>query len=665
MSTMKKKESLPKETGIIIRLFFVFFVLAGLGFFIGIRSFQLQIANSQALKYLAEQQYVRNHEFQAKRGKIVDRNFHDLAISNATESVYIHPHLISAEQKPLAVKELSAALHLPEMVIESTIKKAKYFAWIKREVSPEEARSIRQMQYPFAGVAKESKRMYPQKELAAQLLGFTGTEPRGLEGIEKAYDDVLQGQIVSNQNFTDGLGKKLFTDGVIPTIELEGRDIVLTIDSYIQHVSEKAIKETVDTFSAKRGSAIVIDPQTGEVLAMANYPSFDPNQYKSYHKSSYRNGVISDQYEPGSTFKSFLMAAALEEKVIHSSQMIFCENGSYQVGRHIIHDTHKQGWLDMQGVLVHSSNICAAKIGALVGKKKLQEYVAKFNFGKKTYIGLDAEAGGKVPKRKKWPDITLATISFGQGIATTPLQIAAAYNVLANGGVYKTPKIIKAFSTQLGEILPFENTASHRVVSQKTAEIVTEMLEKVVTEGTGKKAAIPSIRVAGKTGTAQKPDPVTRGYSSSLYISSFVGYAPLPNPRLVVLVSIDEPKNSIYGGDVAAPTFAKIMEESLRYLGVGVKQALVLKTQQNPVQDNILLVDQLSTKTEESNFFTKTSTLMINLIGLDMHTAIEKANQLGMKAHISGSGLVSHQSILPGSPISKGQVCMLQFQSHN
>jgi cell division protein FtsI (penicillin-binding protein 3) len=372
----------------------------------------------------------------------------------------------------------------------------------------------------------------------------------------------------------------VFPKGQAEQVPAAGHSLVITIDEVIQYIAEKEVEEAVTKAHAKSGTVIVLDPQTGAVLALAISPRFDPNAVASLTADRWRNRALTDAYEPGSTMKALVAAAALEEKVMKPSTMLYGENGRMTIANTVIHDHEKLGWMTFAQVIQKSSNIGAAKTGMALGDQRLYRYLQAFGFGQKTDIDLPGEAGGLVKHPREWGRRSLASISMGQEIGVTPIQMVSAVAALANGGVLMKPYVVSevrdAQGKTLRQILP---QVKRRVVSPETARTVTSILEGVVTDGTGAKAAIPGFRVAGKTGTAQKIDPRTGAYSSTLFVGSFVGFVPADNPRLAMIVVIDEPQGESWGGTVAAPVFRRVGEQVLNYLGVSsdepVKLAMV------------------------------------------------------------------------------------------
>ena len=529
------------------------------------RAIQLQIFERQALIDMARDQYVRDIEIPARRGDVFDRRGVPLAQSVEVDSIWADPSLLP--DLPRTARELARRLHLDGRELSERLSRARRFAWVKRQARPEEVAAVKAMKLRGIGFAREPRRFYPQRELAAHVLGLTGTDGHGLEGLELAFEDELSGQSARLGGLRDARGRKLLTQGAGDPVERQGASVTLTLDRQLQFVAEKALAKAVTDARALAGMAVVLDPRTGELLALANYPTFNPNAPGESSREMLRNRAALDTFEPGSTFKAFVVAAALEERAIRPDEVFYCEKGAWTLGRHVINDTHPHEWLTPRRILQVSSNICAAKIAQRLGREALSRYYADFGFGQRSGLALPGEGRGVVPLPRG--DVALATQAFGQGLTATAVQIAAAYGALAHDGVLMRPYLVSRVVDPDGVVL-LENqpTPVRQVVSPRTARQVISMLESVVEkEGTAPKAYLEEYRVAGKTGTAQKADPVARGYSDKR-IASFIGVVPAEAPRAVILVVVDEPKTDVYGGLVAAPAFKEIARAAMPYLGV-------------------------------------------------------------------------------------------------
>jgi len=490
------------------------------------------------------------------RKPIVDKNGYPLAITIVEKSVCADPIQVSNPAE--AASTLSKILKVPEKTLMKKLSSKKRFTWIKRHISDQKAQLIKRAKIPGIYIIKDRKRYYPHKWLGGQVIGFVGSDGHGLEGIEKCYDDVLSGRESNKKVARDGLGRLLWAGA--PEIWADKSELKLTVDSYIQFVSERAIQKCAEKYRAKSAQVVVLDISTFEILAMVNWPFFDPNLYKYYSPEAWRNRVIMDIFEPGSTFKPIVVAAALEEKILRPNSIIFCENGSFRVPGHTIKDVHPHGWLSLSDVVKFSSNIGAAKVAMRLGAERYYHYIRKFGLGSKTGIDLSGEARGIIRDWKSWRPIDLATAAFGQGIGVTVLQLAVTFGAIANDGIIKKPFIIKDHIKQ---------NEGRRIMSRETAREIRKMLVRVTEKGGTGVAAVPEgYKVGGKTGTAQRIDPRTGKYSRGSYTALFVGFAPADNPRIVVAVVVHEPHGAIYGGVVAAPVFREIVQNVLPYLGI-------------------------------------------------------------------------------------------------
>ncbi len=562
MVKLKTRTELKKNIQAIGLFFIIVFCI------ISVRAYFLQVLQANKLAQRIENQHKSRILLSPRRGTVYDRNGTELAVSIGVQSLYARPGLVTPD--PAVVKKLAAILKLPRSTIKKRITSGKNFVWLKRKLTPGQAEAIQALEIDGLGFVKENKRYYPNKELAGQVLGFAGIDTQGLAGIEFEYDRLLRGrqtELIANR---DALGRSLFIEGIQPNANIQGHDLVLTIDKNIQYIAERELQAAVTLSEAKGGIAVVMDPWTGEVLALANVPLFNPNQFAKFSQSVRRNRAITDVFEPGSTFKPFLVAAALEEEIIKPRDIFFCENGSYRVNDKIIHDVHPHGWLSVTKILKYSSNIGVSKISKHLGKESFYQYIRKFGFAEETGIQFPIEATGFVPLPYRCSDHTQSAMAFGQGISVTPLQLAGAYSSLANGGHLVRPYIVKKIIDGQGNcIREQEPFIRHRVVSEQTAHRVRSMLQSVVSKGgTGSKAAITGFTVAGKTGTSQKIQQFQKGYCDKRAIASFAGFAPADHPYITVLVIIDEPQKMSYGGEIAAPVFSRMSKLILNYLHI-------------------------------------------------------------------------------------------------
>ena len=526
---------------------------------IGWRLLDLQIRDADTYRERAARQQRSEVVLNPKRGTIYDARGRTMAVSVETRTLYAEtakvddPASLAATIAPLVGRS--------EERIEALLQKSGHVP-LARKLDRDVADGIDLTAFPGLYFLAESKREYPMGSLMAHVLGFVGTD-RSLAGLELRYDDEVAGEAVSRHVLRDGQQRLVVVAGSLGEPKA-GADLHLTIDATIQHLAERVLRETIESWKAKAGNVVILAPEDSAVLAMASYPAFDPNQFGDFGPDERRNRVIQDSYEPGSTFKTITAAGAFERQVVHADQIMDCGNGFIRVGKARIRDHKPFPELTFRTAIAKSSNVCAIKAGQLVGGETLQQLIATFGFGAATGIDIGGEHPGIVPLRV-WDIETTAYASFGHGLAVTPLQLANAYAAIANGGTWNQPYIVKALERD-GETVDVRPTGrSRRVISKSTAYQVIRLLEEVVVSGTGRKAAIAGYRVAGKTGTAEKSD--SGGYSETGRVAGFVGIAPARAPRLVCLVMIDEPTVATGGGEVAAPAFQRIVSEALFYLG--------------------------------------------------------------------------------------------------
>ena len=531
-----------------------------------IRSFDIQILQGAALKKKAENTYVRRITIQGERGLILDRHLNKLGASIDAPNITADPTQIKNVRQ--TADQLVRILGGSRTKIEKQLSQKRRFALLASRVSPAKAEAVKKLNIVGIYTPDNSKRFYPNRRLAAQVIGFTGKEDHGLEGLEFSYNKVLEGQTLRIQEYRDGQGTVLDTEKN-KRDELKGGTIVLSIDKKIQFFSEQALERAVKKHRGKSGTAIVMQPATGELLAVAHYPEFNPNNYGDFSRSRYRNRAVADTFEPGSIMKVITVASAIERGMAPKT-IINCENGNYRVGRSVVHDTHPHDYLTPGQIIKFSSNIGAAKIAQDIGPKAMHYYLKAFGFGTKTGIDCPAERSGVILPLKRWTSIDAVAMSFGQGMSVTALQLVSAVSAIANGGKLMKPLLVKKVLSNTGEVVHDNKPCVVRqVISTKTADIVKKMMARVVQEdGTGTKAAIPGYRICGKTSTAQKAARGKKGYSDSRFTSAFAGFAPFDNPALAILVVVDEPKQNHYGGIVAAPAFKDIMARSFNYLNI-------------------------------------------------------------------------------------------------
>lgn len=616
------------------------------------RLVHLTTVQNRQLARQASVQHQKKLTLLARRGAIVDHQGEPLALSVPAESLFVHPKKLP-EGVAKKASAIATALHVPLTEIQATLRSQEPFLWLKRRATLQEAGHVRTLGIPGIESIETERRFYPQGTLAAPVLGFVDVDARGIAGIEQAYDRHLREEPTKVIGERDGFGRTIFVhEGAVPPEPLNVR---VTLDVGLQYLAERELAQAVKATGANGGVVVMLDPQTFAVLALAQVPTFNPNMPAEVRPDARRNRAISDPYEPGSTLKSLLVAAALDTKRVHSEEKIFCEYGKYPVGKFIIDDHHPYGLLSFTEVLQHSSNIGMAKVGERLGKETYAAYLRAFGLGRATGVGLPGESVGLLPSPDSWSRIDLVTASFGQGLAVTPLQLACAYAAIANDGVLMRPYIVREVLNAEGKVVDaYGPQRLWQAVRSDTARRVLAMMEKVVTkEGTGRRAQIDGFRVAGKTGTSQKPDP-HGGYSPHARIASFVGIVPADRPRLVVLVAIDEPKTAVYGGEVAAPVFKAIAQQALTYLGIaGDRPQLAEPTSATPLPAKIGEIARQPrlqriavTPTGEPDG-REVNTLVdgANFLGMSLREAVLTAQRNDWQITTRGSGYVIEQTV--------------------
>lgn len=616
---------------------------------VAMRIVQFTLTQSPDLAALARRQHHEQIHIAAHRGAIVDRHGETLASSVERPSVYVRPRRVSTSDRARAQAQLSAALGMPPRAIAAKLASDAGFVWLKRAVSPREQAAVHGLGIGGLGEVTEARRFYPHGVAAAQVLGVAGVDLRGIEGIERIYEQDLRALTRTLEIERDALGREILTEGIDDPRVLDGATVQLTIDVGLQTIAESALEAGVREAQAAAGTAIVLDPWTGEILALANAPTFDPNDRGTVPPAHRRNRAINDFYEPGSTFKAILAAAALEHGVVRPDEMIFCENGAMPVGKWVIHDHHRHGWLSMTEAIAVSSNIAAAKIGERLGRDRFYPFLVDLGFGKATGIDLPAEVGGMLRPIGDWSRINLMTTSFGQGVAVTPLQMARAFAAIANGGQLVQPYVgMRATSASGEELWEHQPNVIRRVMKPETAKAVTAMLEQVVEEGgTGTKAQIAGVKVAGKTGTSQKVEPGTGRYSADARVASFVGFLPADAPKFVIMVMVDEPQTSKYGGMVAAPIFQAIGAAALERLGLIPAQPTTM------LQEASIAVDEPVAPAVPLG--------VPSFLGLSKRSAVERARDLGWMVQVNGEGYVQSQIPAPGAEAAPGKELVLSL----
>ncbi|HPC73180.1 MAG TPA: penicillin-binding transpeptidase domain-containing protein [Syntrophales bacterium] len=630
------------------------------------RAFHLQIMSGSTYKVMAERQHKKSLPLPPERGLIFDRNGEKLAASLLVDSVFADPSRVT--DADATASRLSSVLHLKKKQVAQQIQKSKNFCWIARMVSPAQAARIRALDLDGVYLVQEPKRFYPNKELAGQLIGSVGLDSNGLEGLELKYETYLKGETDRVLWGRDAKGRKLYlADGPAEEKKDVIHNLILTIDSRIQYLVESHLKEAIAKTGARGGMAIVMDPKTGQILAMANEPPFNPNNIQRGDTDLKRNKAITDVFDPGSTFKPFLAAAALEEGIVKETDRFYCENGAYRVANVTIHEANrkKHGTLTFHEVLKYSSNIGSVKISQKLGKQKFHQYIQSFGFGRKTGIDLPGESGGLVRPSENWTTVDAATIAFGQGISVTALQLISAFSAIANQGVLMQPYLVQKVVNQRGDVVQeFTPTAVRRVISPRTAERLTAILTDVVgdEEGTGRKARIQNVGVAGKTGTSQKFDFAAKRYSRERVRTSFMGFFPSGNPRLAILVTIDEPQRFKWGGEAAAPVFKEISQQIIRCYDSGIGEVPTIEKGNinQPVQIRLAsLPVAAAAATGEAD--QEAEDLLPDFRGMPLKNAMKLAQERDIDLKIVGNGWAVSQAPEAGIPVRRNRACTVYF----
>jgi cell division protein FtsI (penicillin-binding protein 3) len=626
------------------------------------KAHELQVRQSPWLRERAQAQYEREVRQSPRRGTIYDRNHTALAVTVDGFSLTANPRALRGRRvDPVALgTRLGTTLGLPGTRVIEDLRRDAGFRWIKRHLSPDEASAVRAIAREYdcgegLSVIVEPQRWYPNRELAAHVVGAVNVDGQGIEGIERAMDTQLRGSDQRLRGVRDAMGRLVFAEGLTPGEGAAGQDVTLTIDKTIQFIAERELGAMVRSSEAVGGSVIVTSPQTGEVLAMASYPTFDPNDLARSTDEGRRNRAVTDRFEPGSTMKVFTVAGALDNHTIQAGQSINCYGGTFTIGDRTIHDTHVDAWLTPMQILARSSNIGAAQIGLALGADGLERVFRRFGFGERTGLPLPGEARARFGERR-WYDVEVATVAFGQGIGVTALQLAQGLGAVANGGRLVRPLLVTRVHDATGALVEEHvPDAGRAVIDPRVARLVAEMLTSVTEEGgTGTAAAIPGVRVAGKTGTAQKAKLHGRGYDESRWVGSFVGFAPAERPEIAITVIIDEPSGADHQGNaVAAPVFRRVAEESLRYLGrlrraggpaMGVPNA----------RATIAATAGVNAAMQGSSLFASSADAgagsVSSVLGMSARQAVQTLAAQGLEAELTGAGSVVRQSPEPGQP---------------
>jgi cell division protein FtsI (penicillin-binding protein 3) len=647
------------------RLLIAALLLIGWSAVIEARLIYLQVARHADLMTRAERQQSRTIPVAANRGDILDRDGRVLAYSVDADSIYAVPTEIdnATEAAGALCGALADCSVRDRQTLADRIKRGRAFVYVRRLVSPEQARRVAALQLAGVGFMKESRRFYPNKDLAAHVLGYVGLDNNGLSGLEATYDKLIKGDEGTVLIQTDAR-RRAFSRVERPSTT--GASLELTIDQYLQHVAERELQAGVTWAGAAGGSAVIMDPYTGEILALANYPTFNPNAFREFKDDQRRNRAIQDLYEPGSTFKIVTASAALEEKILSPDAMIETSPGRIYFGSRMIDEDkgHNYGTLSFTDVIVRSSNIGAIKIGLKVGRDRMSDYARRFGFGKPASPDFRGESSGILWSSSKLTDSALASMSMGYQVGVTPLQMAVAVSTVANGGEVLQPRVVRAVIKE-GQRVPVPRKVVTRAINQETAAELRDIMRAVVERGTGGNAKVAGYTVAGKTGTAQK---VENGrYSNTDYNVSFVGFVPVQNPVYTIVVVVDSPHAvSPYGGTVAAPIFGKIADAALRHTGVAPSfnagSPVLVARRDEPREHPVAGPAETPAIVTLAAGTTGSASLVPDLRGLGARDALRTVAQLGMSARLEGAGIVVSQYPAAGTPIERGSTAVLTLE---
>lgn len=650
--------------GFRIRVAIVGAMIALFGALVMKRAYDLQIVDHEKYRTAADNQSLRKLRLSPLRGSILDRNGAELAVSVPVDSIYADPRYFKSEggDPAKAARLLAELLSVSEETIERRLASDRRFVWLERRVLPEIANEVRALGLPGVLSVEEMRRYYPNRSLAAHILGFANIDGVGIEGLELAHDEQLRGMIREIPSIRDARGRTVYSDLLIDRAPHAGYDLELSVDRTIQDIVETELALGVANFEAKSGSVVVVEPRTGELLALANFPSYNPNA-PSGSVAARRNRAVTDRFEPGSTVKVFTVAAAIDEGTIDPEDEFDCERGVMKVGEDdVIRDTSIHSMLSVTKVLAYSSNIGTAKIGMTLGREGLYRAFRRFGFGAETGLGLPGETAGRLSHFGRWYELDAVTISFGQGFSSNVVQLAYAMAAVANGGLLMEPLLVRSVRDELGHVVEeYLPRVKRRVISEETAELMGEMLTAVTgRSGTAEDADLEGFLVAGKTGTAQKADERGLGYAKDRYIASFVGYVPADDPALVIAVIVDEPIVAYYGGAVAGPIFRRIADASLRYLGAlphdaGSALDRVARAEaqrQGGAPAAQLLIKELE-ESEEPPILGAREVLVPDLGGLTARAALRRANAEGLSLELEGTGEVIEQHPAPSTIVHR------------
>ena len=626
---------------------------------IAIRLFHLQVLGHPFFEHQGARQSERTINLDPRRGPILDRNGKTLAVSVDAESLYAVPQDI--ENPAATAQALARALELEpaeRKELTASLGKSRAFVWVKRKLDPPTAQKVRALQLDGIGFLTENRRYYPKRELASQVLGYVGLDNTGMSGIEYAFEELIRGRGRKVVVHTDARRRPV---GHTERPSTDGHTVVLSLDEAVQYVAERELERVVLETQAAAGVVIVLDPFTGEVLAMANRPAFNPNRFAAPPSGRWRNRAVTDAFEPGSIFKIVTAAAGIQERVVDPDELLDCGHGAIEIAGVRINDHEVFDKLTFRNAVARSSDIGMIRVAQRVGRENFSRYVRDFGFGAPTGVDLPGESSGLLRATSKWSALSLPSMSFGQEVGVTAIQMAMAAAAVANGGYLMKPLVVSRVEDAEGRVVKeYKPVVVRRLLSTETAEVLTDFLKEVVKSGTGRHAVVPGYAVAGKTGTAQKVDASGR-YSMADHVASFVGFTPVSHPALLILVSLDSPRGpKNQGGDVAAPLFARIAESTLRQLAVPPDDpGRVLRAVAEPASGVVRAAWRPVPATTPAPDAAVGPGIMPDLRGQPAREAAITAARRGLIVELVGSGRVVAQSLPPGTEIEAGNPCVL------
>ncbi len=656
-------------------------VILGISFWsllVLLRLVQLQIFEHPSYRRLASERQQVRRSIHAPRGVIYDSHMAELASSVTVSTAVAEPRRM--KDIPGAARRLASILGLDpgELARRLSDPGHRSFAILKRRIDPKAEARIEALDLDGVYFVDESMRVYPNRDLACHTLGFVNMNGDGGAGLELQYDGELEGSEGIYSFDVDARRRSFRVHVDKPPVQ--GKSLVLSIDKSIQYIADRELAAGIEASGARAGTVIVMESETGRVLALSNHPQFNSNKYNEYEADYWRNRAVSDLFEPGSTFKVVVATAALEAGLTHPEERIDCQMGSIRIGGHLFRDHKGYGLLSFSQILEFSSNVGVAKLGLRLGEQRLYEALRTFGFGSRTGVDLPGEIVGLVRDWHQWSGLSIGAISFGQEVGVTSLQIVNAINAIANGGFRVRPSIVDRVIDENGDLVRVRAPERERIMSPRTAEAVTHAFEGVVLRGTGKRAALEGYRAAGKTGTAQKI--VNGRYSPSQYVASFIGFAPLPRPRITVLVQLDEPSRGHYGGDVSAPVFKRVTQEVLMQLRIPPDPDLPLPKLQpmaansqdyrpdaTPVRPLGPFPGRRPAGPEQPGVLSVRvggdSAPLPDFRGRSKREVLNRCVDIGIHLEASGSGIAVFQSPPPGTRISRGETCAVTFAQAN